>query len=739
MNERAQKQSDLESCAQEPIHIPGAIQPHGALLVLDPASFSVLQASANASNVLGAQVGPDIALSEILPDYTKQLETALSSGEGSFQQAVEIGGKWVNTVAHSSDGFLIFEVESLPIASDQVMGRLFPRLRLLTDALSTAEDLLSIANVISRHVRHVTGFDRVLVYQFDNDWNGHVIGEDGNGVLPSYLGLRFPAGDIPAQARQLYLLNRVRIIPNVDYAPVPIMPASNPVTGQSVDLSFSLLRSVSPIHLEYMRNMGTAASMSVSIIVDGELWGLVSCHSKEPHLVSLDVRDACDFAVQSMAIQVGGRTRSDDAVRRVQLSEVSARLLSAMTDSSDWKHGLFSREDDLLNLLDATGAALVLDDECWRLGVCPEKTQVRAIVDWLEQEGETDVFLTNGLAARRSDFQKFADIASGLVAIRISELHPSWMLWFRPEVIRTVTWGGNPHKVVREAGRIHPRVSFDAWKEMVRNQARAWQSAEIEAARDLRTAIVGIVLRRAEELAQLTQKLQRANRELEAFSYSISHDLRAPFRHIVGFSELLREREENLDDKSIHYLDCIADSAISAGRLIDDLLNFSHLGRTALVPSRVDMNKLVTEVRRTLALATKERQIGWDVEKLPSTWGDGTLLRQVWFNLIDNAIKYTRNQDGAKISITGWTEDQHTKYAIKDNGVGFDITYADKLFGVFQRLHRVEDFEGTGIGLALTKRIVERHGGRIWAESELDKGAKFIFQLPIEEGGKTRA
>ena len=230
----------------------------------------------------------------------------------------------------------------------------------------------------------------------------------------------------------------------------------------------------------------------------------------------------------------------------------------------------------------------------------------------------------------------------------------------------------------------------------------------IAAARNLRDAVVGIVLRRAEELAQLTEDLQRSNKELEAFSYSVSHDLRAPFRHIVGFSELLREREKNLDQKSRHYLDTIAESAVAAGRLVDDLLNFSHLGRTELALKNVDMNKVVNEVRQSLALAAKGRRIVWNVEELPSAWGDATLLRQVWHNLVENAVKYTRPKEEAVISIRGWREGEETIYAIGDNGVGFDMAYIDKLFGVFQRLQRVEDFEGTGIGLALSRRVIER-------------------------------
>jgi len=213
----------------------------------------------------------------------------------------------------------------------------------------------------------------------------------------------------------------------------------------------------------------------------------------------------------------------------------------------------------------------------------------------------------------------------------------------------------------------------------------------------------------------------------------VSHDLRAPFRHIVGFAQLLRERETSLDAKSLHYLQNISESALAAGHLVDDLLNFSQLGRASIASKNVDMNKLVEEVIKSVMLSRPDRQVEWKVGRLPTAWGDATLLRQVWYNLIDNAVKYSRDREPAVISIDGSTADDVTVYSISDNGVGFDMAYVGKLFGVFQRLQRAEDFDGTGIGLALVRRIVERHNGTVKATGEEDKGATFTFALPTPE------
>ena len=253
-------------------------------------------------------------------------------------------------------------------------------------------------------------------------------------------------------------------------------------------------------------------------------------------------------------------------------------------------------------------------------------------------------------------------------------------------------------------------------------------------------------MRSRRERAELSDELQKSNKELEAFSYSVSHDLRAPFRHIVGYAELLGEREPQLSGPSQHYLRSIRESALSAGRLVDDLLAFSRLGRASLARARIDTVKLFDEVRRSLEPEWTGREVEWRVEPLPNAYGDPSMLRQVLLNLVDNALKYSRGRSPAVVAVSGETLPDQVVFTVADNGVGFDMAYVDKLFGVFQRLHRAEEFEGTGIGLALARRIVERHDGRIWAEAEPGRGATFRFALPrrtragaAERGSEERA
>lgn len=722
----------LLACDDEPIRIPCSVQPHGFLIAVRAGCLSVRQVSANARAALQVELAHAIGrpLAEVAVPAVAALADEFAhtppSDTAGLLGTVTVGGQAYDAIAHRIDGTLVLEFEEAVAQTETESA--YEILRGFVEELHGIDSHAAACRRAVAVVRRITGFDRVLFYRFDAEWNGTVVAEDRNDALPSYLDLRFPAADIPAQARALYRLSRIRQIPDSGYHPVPLVGAAD---DAPLDLSQAVLRSVSPVHLEYMRNMATAASMSLSIVIEGRLWGLISCHHHAPRRTAFRTRVACDFVARTVALRLAAQGMHADAADRVALQDVQARLLARMAAAPNFVEGLTTAPEDLLGLARADGAAVVHDGRCIAVGATPEAADVERLVSWLDRHVGKTVFATAALAREMPGAGALAHRAAGVLAVAISEMHASYVLWFRQEVERTVTWGGDPRKSGADARRLSPRTSFEAWKETVRETAAPWTPAEIDAARSLRTAVVDIVLRKAEELAALTDELVRSNRELEAFSYSVSHDLRAPFRHIVGYAELLVERDGGrLDEKARHYIRSIIDSAYAAGRLVDDLLNFSQMGRASLHPVTVDMNKLVDEARRSLAPDLKGRDIDWRVARLPTVRADPSLLRQVVLNLLSNAVKYTRERNPAIIEVTGARIGDEVVIAVRDNGIGFDMAYVDKLFGVFQRLNRVEDYEGTGIGLANVRRIVERHGGRAWAEGEVGRGAVFRIALP---------
>jgi light-regulated signal transduction histidine kinase (bacteriophytochrome) len=732
---------DITGCDREPIRTPGSIQPHGFMLTLSPA-LDVMQASANLVHWAGMPAAslPGRPLADALgAAVAERLAPQLVDGalgqRPDYLGTVTLGnGRHFDVLAHAWDGLVIVEFEAVDRAYPADFRHLYP---LISDFLARVNEHASIpalTDLAARHVRSVTGYGRVMIYQFDASGHGRVVAESRDPGYDAYLGQSFPASDIPAQARELYRLSPIRLIQDANYEPAPLLPPDNPTTGARNDLSFAALRSVSPIHLQYMRNMGTLASMSVSLIVKGELWGLISCHNTEPCPVPVEKRTACEQLGQILSLCIETREDAAELQFRLDVRRIMVETLGRLTKGADFVDNLAGVFPQLLRFARAGGVAVVADDRILAYGDTPDQEQIRELATWLAVRGHTEVFHTNRLGEVHAPAREYVRTASGLLALPISRMHQHYLLWFRPELVQTVEWAGNPYEKQAPAGaptRLSPRQSFAAWRETIHGHSLPWRAAEIELAVEFRSALLGIALERAEQMAELAEELGRANKELEAFSYSVSHDLRAPLRHIAGFSDLLLQSAGSEDvAMRERFLKNIKESARLAGKLVDDLLSFSQMGRAALRPTKIDMTDLVSGCIDKLALDIGQRKVDWHIEGMPVVCADPAFLHLAMYNLLSNAVKFTREREQAVIRISCEETDDDFVFHVADNGAGFNRDYVHKLFGVFQRLHRMEDFQGTGIGLANVRRIVERHNGRVWADSILGEGATFSFTLP---------
>lgn len=554
---------DLSNCDREPIHVPGAIQPHGVLMVLREPGLTLLQVSENAEPQLGVPavrlLGQPLELA--LGEAAGRLRAALREHEVAALNPFRLdlphpagGSRTWDAILHRAPGGLVLELE--PGAGDDprsVTG-LFERVRRGLARLQATGTLSELCQVMAEEVQALTGMDRVMLYRFDPEWHGEVVAEVTTAGMDGFLGLRFPASDIPAQARELYRRNWLRLIADVEYRASPLVPRLNPDTGEPLDMSGSVLRSVSPIHLEYLRNMGVAASLSVSLLRQGELWGLVACHHRTPRYVPYSVRAACEFLGQTFSVQLGALVDHQERGYALHLAGVGARILERAAARDDWPAAVVDGEPALPALTAADGAAVWANGRLHRVGRTPADDAIAALLAWLDgQVG--DAFFTDHLAAHHPPAAAYADVASGLLALRVGRGRGDFLLWFRGEAIRTVTWAGNPAKPVEVEGsapahaethgaptpRLHPRRSFAAWSETVRAHSLAWRAAEVRAASALRDGLVDIVLRQADALARLAEELRRSNEELEAFTYIASHDLKEPLRGLRAFAEILRD------------------------------------------------------------------------------------------------------------------------------------------------------------------------------------------------------
>ncbi len=501
----------LTLCDREAIRTPAGIQPHGFLLVLDDSSHRVVQMSDNAPGLLGIDNLIGEPLSSVVPEEARPLLEQALRGTGLDDLpaqicTVEAGPAaalaWYSLIAHRHAGMLILEFEEAASHNDFNFQTVYSLAQGFVRRLQEADSIDALMSITAAEVRRLTGFNRALIYRFDEEANGLVVGESGNGVLPSYLGRWFPASDIPRQARQLYEVNRLRLVPDAAYTPVPISPALSPRTGTPLDMTHCVLRSVSPVHRAYMRNMGTAASMSVSVMRAGRLWGLISCHHSTPHHVPHEVRSACDFLAQVFALQLEAREQQEDFELRVRSKDFHAAILSSMNREESVIRGIEQAEHPLLNLVCGDGAALVIGEEVRLFGDAPTTRDVSAIAQWFAAEIRRDVHATESLPDSLRSRLERPDAACGVLAVSLSPLRRSALLWFRQETVQQIMWAGRPAAHDAEG----MSRTFEPWTDTVHGRARAWKPAEKAAAAGLRTVLMASMLRDAEELAALQRR-----------------------------------------------------------------------------------------------------------------------------------------------------------------------------------------------------------------------------------------
>jgi chemotaxis family two-component system sensor kinase Cph1 len=502
--------SGLAGCDREPIHIPGAIQPHGVLLAVDPDRLTVRQVAGDVAALFGQPAGrvlglPLASLGEDVAGHAAAFvaSKAASNYLGTIQ--VPDGGR-VDLCAHRSGGHLLLEFEPGPL--ERASGP--QSLAIVEEAarsLERARDQRDLFRQASIVFRRITGFDRVMVYRFLEDGAGSVVAEDKAEDQHSFLNHRFPASDIPRQARDLYVRNLIRVIPDIGYRPAPLLADADAAGQAPLDLSDCQLRSVSPIHLQYLKNMGIAASASVSIIKDGMLWGLIACHHAVPRTLPFEVRAMCRVLSRVLAQQLAAQEETENHRQRVRLRAMEDELLSLVARANGIEQGLERQGEELLQLANAHGVAVCHRNGVTAHGHCPGLPEISAIRDWLLGQELVLPFATETLGSAFAPAKAFPASAAGLLSVVLSRQEPLAILWFRAEEPEVVNWAGNPHKPVDTiSGQLTPRASFDLWQETVRGRARAWSLAEIETAVRLRTRLVE--LRQSKQLVLLNAQMR---------------------------------------------------------------------------------------------------------------------------------------------------------------------------------------------------------------------------------------
>lgn len=736
----ALKQPDLNALTQ--------VQPHGILLVLNEADLTVVQVSQNTREAFGLSVDEVLGktLDELLDDYqVDQFRAGLRSDNLDVLNPTKI---WVrrrgddygvyDAVFHRNEaGFLIMELEpalnhdNIPFLSFYHLARTS-----IGQLEAGSASLADFCRIIVHEVRQVTGFDRVMLYKFDDDGHGEVLAEEKLADMESYLGLHFPESDVPAPARKMFLSNWIRVIPNASAEAVDLVPAVNPITQQPTDLVMSILRQPYHCHIEYLHHMNVESSLTISLMKDQKLWGLIACHHKTPKYVPYELRKACEFLGRVIFSEISTLEEEADQSYQLHLAAVQTALIDQMAQEDYFIDGLVRRDPNLLDLAGAKGAAICFGGQWTTLGRTPPEDELNYLVQWLAKAVSDEVYVTNALPLEYSEAQRFKDVASGLIAIPISKR--SYVLWFRPEVIQTVNWGGNPNEAYTLVGEAEnqwlcPRKSFELWKETVSLRSLPWQGVEVKAALELRKAIVNIVLRQAEELALLATDLERSNAELKKFAYVASHDLQEPLNQVANFVQLLEMRyDAKLDEDGKEFIGFAVEGVSLMQTLIDDVLTYSKVDLQGIEWQLTNVQDSLDQALGNLRGRVAETGAVITVDQLPTIVADGTQLMQLFQNLIGNAIKFRKLGEVPHIHIGVKRQEDQWLFSVADNGIGFDSQFAERIFVIFQRLHTRDEYPGSGMGLAICKKIVECHRGRIWVDSTPDEGTTFYFTIPVE-------
>ena len=756
----------IANCDSEPVQTPGCVQAHGALLVLRLSDLRILQASENTTAVLGHP--PAMLLSEPvdiilgqagraqLCDLLKQktsecnplyLLTLPRNGPGNASDSE------LDVTVHTVDGVAVLEFE----ATGHTVGPkpdYYALVKTTLVKLQAAPSLQAFCGVVTEDIKSLTGLDRVMVYKFHDDGHGEVVAESRRDGLPSWLGLHYPAEDIPKPARLIFTRTWIRPVPDVSDALAELVPLANPETGKALNMTYCSLRGVSKMYTEYLRNMGVTAALTLAIRRNDKLWGLIACHQYDgPKHVPYHIRAACEFLAQVVSLQHQAAEDKEFLAYRLQLEGVHQVLLAAVAREGGLV-GLIDGTPSLLNGIHASGAALYYLERWWSIGKTPSEDDLMGLGEWLTAtklaSAPRPLYVTDKLAVDYPPAARFANVGSGLLAVPLTPDGHDLLLWFRAETILAVNWGGNPHDKPTVPGpngaRLTPRRSFELFTESVRQQSLPWKLMEIDAAADLRFRVVELIAGQAGKRTVLHADLARSNEDLDAFAYIASHDLKEPLRGIYRYAHQLLDDLAPLDEESRRKLDATVRLTERMDGLLDSLLFFSRVGGTDLVLENVNLNDIVAEAIDSLGSRTDDNKAAFVVPRpLPTIECDRVRCRQIFVNLLSNGLKYTdlvhkhvevgyiapdeiHPRPGCQPASQG-----QTIFYVADTGIGIDARHFQQIFKLFKRLHGHDSYGGgSGAGLTIVRKLVEQQYGQVWGNSLPGQGSTFYFTLPCK-------
>lgn len=742
---------NLTNCDQEPIHIPGSIQPQGFLLAINKTSQNIDFCSGNIHQFTGIRHEQvlskklDVLLTE---EQLGSLEAYIATHTAAFAMPLEmqLNNNALSISIHTSGNHYILEFESSTIPSAD-LSAFYNQTRHFVSYMEKSTSLQTLCQGVADETRAITGYDRVMIYRFDKDYNGEIFAESKRDDIEGFLGLHYPHTDIPAQARELYKQNLLRLITDINYEPVPIYTIDDQ-PDKNLNLGNALLRSVSPIHVQYLHNIGVGATLTISLMHEEKLWGLIACHHYSTKYLDSFSRISAQLQGHFLTSQINVREVEEQHKLASKING-SLKTMLAKTYSPDRESfKTITEQNELLELCNASGVAIFLDDKLHTNGNVPSDNTIWEIIHFLKSYSQEEVIHSSKFVDIYPKAADLKDTAAGILFHSLNSELNMGIIWFRPETIQEVKWAGDPSKaIIKDEKGLSPRKSFLLWKEFIQYQSNDWNEVELTAAfnftRSLEKQAHLLFLSEEENKYRLlSEKLKATNAELENMNWISTHDLKEPLRKIQVFSSRILEIGiEDLPPVVGESINRISASASRMQALITDLLAYSKLQKANEALIDTDLTSVVTEIKTRLETEDAEdKNVVITVGNLPTVKGVGFLLNQLFSNLINNSIKFSHKEKKSEISIFS-TQIVNTplpsatgdfyEVVVKDNGIGFAPQHNESIFNVFTRLHLQTEYSGTGIGLALCKKIMQNHNGYITASGKLNEGAEFRMYFPI--------
>lgn len=738
---------NLTNCEQEPIHIPGSIQPHGFLLGLKHEDYSIDFCSANTVSYTGkphteylgktfdAAFGNEsLLLLESFIQQTGPLPTSLFP--------MQIAGKSFLCTVHRSGDHFIFEAE--PGADAEKLPDIYGQTRQFLYYMEESSGLQALCQRVAENTRAITGYDRVMIYRFDAEYNGEVFAESRNEELEPFLGLHYPHTDIPPQARQLYLKNLVRLIADIGYQPVPIFTIDDRA-GKNLDLSLSVLRSVSPIHVQYLQNMGVGATLTISLIHKGDLWGLIACHHYSAKNLLPEVKIAAQLQGHFITSQIDTRQLNEEYEIAKKCNLAFERMISThpVTDYESFKN--IVADPLVLEICNATGIAIRIGHDTFVGGQVPDAEDLEKIIRHFSENGKATSDYSSQIKKHIPDLK--GDEIAGVLYHSFHQDGDDGIFWFRNESVSEMNWAGDPSKaIVKDANGLSPRNSFKLWTEIVKGRSIEWKQAELTSATQYANSLekqynLLIISEEERKYRELAELLRQTNAELENINWISTHDLQEPLRKIQLFASLLLDSgNEGSQELNLPVIQKINNSANRMEILLKDILKYTKVKNTHEALKEVSLTNLMKELLPEMEESLEQKNATIEVGELPTVRAIPFLQKQVFTNLMYNSLKFAAKDRNPHIKIGyGGIQDfpgqpsdrQYHMVHYSDNGIGFDQKYADSIFNVFTRLHSYQEYEGSGIGLALCKKIMQTQHGFITAAGTPGEGAHFYLYFPV--------